>query len=1021
MFGEARVRNSTWGVGNYICSAWLVLVTTSFLASASAQQVTPKAHELVDEKVHVAHALFTQRTSSPDLALLNQITLAVLDAGGTSQSAVAAIQEASLALEARRKALLALGAFGAPDTLAEAREALEVTLEVPSLRGSKAATALRRARLDWDASVSEGLIGGRLGVAALQRLQEKQTAAIAEVHKRYRASDVPVQEVFDQVLLPSLGVKPSASLQQLLIASRQFGEQPFVAAFVANAQKATLPDLRQVFEQEMKRVHGTTLDEIANLRKGTPQAVEDLVLDQLKDRTGLDAKRLESEARRLKNGLNLGNADAGVYLASSLIGAFDEKLGRDIHRVGQMAIQVSKIVQGLGDSQAVDGAAGAQMGLAVATGGSTAVLMLAAQMAMSSQAGPSTDELVLRQLQAIQEQIAALGARMDERFDRVDAALELIYNDMHLAFSLVDRELRSIQSTQVQLVETMLAQDRKLNMLAADMMDALDRLRDANADLLLAPCQRWKETTVTIDMTGADFVHCLSRLVVEAEKVLLSTSPDDATAARFQSSSLAAKLSTPPHRNLQFLAHLSSNEGLDLVPTALQKMLVDPGRWMAAAAVYEQLARDWPAHYFGTPLQQARGIAEHGTTMYLAARTLRSDEGVSWLLSIAKRYKALASEYSSILRANRTAIDDGNSAWWTPSVGDVTIPFCDHATDRDLGALGVRFRSWDWHGTSSSVRAARVPSLFPAFIDELERSGLGKTHRCVSGQPKSLTPTGLFLMLVSWFEVPAIYDQSKLTELKAKHGTDWYSLSDAEIEPLRRYLIHDVQTFIPGSYPLPKQLCGIVCDPPLGPVVAAYIPAAWAADGKNAVERGDISWNEDSHGGDQKIRADQDRVSLIALSLTKVPTLQERHVSTGHAAGLAAPMPCGPVGDRACMSTLIGGAALALRQFLELGFADALERSDALRALVLGRDGLVTTEMLQNWAALGVDPLQVASVLEKRATAVVALLETEMKISVERTRHVHGPLQRSVLRLQQFLEDVAEACAMQKHHPDACR
>lgn len=999
-------RKATYRFAGLACAVWLGLSPAAAEQSLSADQTNV---------LFVAHALHKQRTDAPDLALLTDVALSIIDSGGSVDAAKQTIDKVTGALLSRRIALKALGVIGFDDTLTDAREKYELILALPGALSEGAGQILRRKRLAWDNSLSEGLVSSPNSMylttkSSLETLREQQISSISEIQRRYRAGQSQVREIFDARLVTTFAIKPDSVASALL--KEDFAKQPFVASLIAKMQTGEgLSDLKETYAAQMTSFQQATRQQIDKLQQTISSSAEDLVLQKLGDKAGLDAKRIVADAQRLKDGVELGNADAGVYIASALVGAFDKKLGRDIHRVGMASIEVAKIVKGIRDSQAVEGASGAQIGMAAATGGYSAIFMLVAQMAISSDAGPSADELILGQLQALQEQIAALGQRMDARFDRVDAALELIYNEMKTGYGLIDRQLKGISDEQDQIAMSIQAQDMKLGAMTAEILEALNRLRDANASILLAPCQRWNETSVTIALPADTFVECLARLASDAENV----DPEPANAhldAKSLVDSLSAKKS--PTENLRFLARLAANEGYGLIPGLSEQLLGSPSHWAATTKVYEKLATGWPDLFYGTPLAQARRMARSGNTMYSAVRALRSVIGQNWIRTLGDKYRDAATAHATNLRNFRVRLDNPNEKFWMASTGDVAIPYCKDSPLR-VGESFV-YMPLSVFGQQSTLRMNRVSAYFPALIDELERAGVGEAHHCIGAEyPEGGSMTLRFL---GWFVIPPLYDQAKLAAIKAKYGANAsWMFEDAEIEPKRIMLIHDAKLNVQGNYSLPTQFCGIVCQPPWDPVIAANITDAWNKSARGSFEGNLVLWASPH----RKQLAEKGLKELAAYALTRVASIRSRYVNDAHALSQKAPEGCALPSGPVCAPKVIEGLGLAVRNYFQLGYSDALNRNDVLRELLLGQNGLISEGQLNQWALQAADPIQVAETVEKRSAAVRQLVLDEIEISVKRSAYPHGELQRAALRMDEFVADILRKCAANQHHPAACK
>lgn len=988
-------------VKTLLMAAWLVATASSALAQAPKPTQAEIAGSLV-QTLPLAHAVFAQQQPGHYPVLLTQVALAMLETGSTPETTIATVNEVKDLLTKHYQALEKLGAIGLQGSVQQANEQLNVALKAPGLNASKAAQVLQRQRLEWDTGISKGVPDALEAVpgearSALDQLRIQQRAALGNVQKRYRDGEIIVRTLFDGALLADFrGVRPDAAVSAVLQADPEFAKQPFVSAIVKAVNDGVdSQELQNAYKSQMMLIRGGVNAEIAGLAKDLPSSLEDLVLTQMENSMGLEAKRAAALARKLQDGLTLGNADSGVFLASAVVGLFDTKLGRDIEKVGSAAVEIARIVKSLRDGQSLDGAAGAQMGLGGSSGGSAMVFLSVAQLALgdSNSTANSSNALILEQLGAIREQIEALGARMDQRFDRVDATLKTIYFDMKEGFSLVDQQLSGIAQTQTQISLALMAQDRKLDSFTAGLHEGLERLRDVNANLLLAPCQRWRETTVTIPMGGDDFVNCMARLAAEADLSATVLQPTAEEAAHLDSQALTQQLTKEPYRNLPFLARLARNEGYPMLSTATESNLGEPARWAAAALVYERLARDWPTHYFGTPIQQARTMRRYGGATNEMVLNLRTADGAKWIGVLADQYVNFSEQFAESLDRARKKVSDQNDSWWVRPVGERNaLPFCDvfHSVAKKLGFKHLGSQSAGFQ--APTIRVGNVGDFLPAFADELQLLGAGVLQHCVTidTSPIAFGPGAAALRSVAWFET--------------------------HTSPKRYYLLHDLMQKVDRNFVLPKQLCGIVCTPDHAPLIAAFTKEAWEKSGFNG---GAMPWANE----EQRLRAANDRASLLAWSLQNVPEVRDRFEKYAYAEAANQPLGCGQGdGQPKCIDRKIGDRSAGLRSFVQIGYPDALARSDVLRAFLLGPNGLLDEAELQAWSGSvsKKSPEDAAKTLRRRAKAIRQLLTDEITISRQQATNAPSAIERAVGSFEAFISEVLTRCASGRHHPQAC-
>jgi hypothetical protein len=177
------------------------------------------------------------------------------------------------------------------------------------------------------------------------------------------------------------------------------------------------------------------------------------LLQWFKDQAKRDQAAEDEAQRAPSHELKLKAAQAGVSLLSTVLGFANPKLAREVSIVGTSAIQIAEGISRLRESAALLGTAAnltGALGSIVATGNIVGAVMQVFSLFQDS--GPSPEQMILEQLAALREQVAHLREEMHSRFDRVDAALNTIYDKLVEVDWQVDQLAGKVDEIQVTLL-----------------------------------------------------------------------------------------------------------------------------------------------------------------------------------------------------------------------------------------------------------------------------------------------------------------------------------------------------------------------------------------------------------------------------------------------------------------------------------------------------------------------------------------------------------------------------------------
>ncbi|GAA4361103.1 hypothetical protein GCM10023145_37350 [Angustibacter luteus] len=162
--------------------------------------------------------------------------------------------------------------------------------------------------------------------------------------------------------------------------------------------------------------------------------------------------------------LDAAKADLGAIVA--IAGLIDPKLARAISVVGGAIITIAeaslKAVNQIANLTRIAGQAGGLIASA-ALCGTVVGAVVGVLSFLISMDEPNPDQMILEGIQNLQTQVAELGKRMEERFDRIDKTLNAMYQSMATSFSQVVVELGRIEGDLNQIQGELLEQAAQLH------------------------------------------------------------------------------------------------------------------------------------------------------------------------------------------------------------------------------------------------------------------------------------------------------------------------------------------------------------------------------------------------------------------------------------------------------------------------------------------------------------------------------------------------------------------------------
>lgn len=237
------------------------------------------------------------------------------------------------------------------------------------------------------------------------------------------------------------------------------------------------PDGFEVDPAELKELLGNQNDQFMALNKKNIQFLSELKEDQqvLLDWVNNEparraaeqkAQQLEQEYEQLKDQAPY----SAVYLISTFVGFADPKAGHDLAVLGYGSLQVSRGIEQITQATAKWGSDLEAIGWSNIVGTGNIVGGIMQIVSLFSDQGPTPDEIIIDQLKAISGQINDLRTEMHDRFDRIDAGLNIIYNEL----GQIEWTVEYLRDRVVEIQETLFEIQVDLQKMQRDLYSFLD-------------------------------------------------------------------------------------------------------------------------------------------------------------------------------------------------------------------------------------------------------------------------------------------------------------------------------------------------------------------------------------------------------------------------------------------------------------------------------------------------------------------------------------------------------------------
>ncbi|SCF10970.1 hypothetical protein GA0070618_3276 [Micromonospora echinospora] len=419
---------------------------------------------------------------------------------------------------------------------------------------------------------------------ALYGVQERAWGQLT----RAAAQDADLAAAWDGTIGAQVNVRATATTEQLLA-------DPVLASFINT--EAILEHLgnEQAYLAALRTQLTTALDKVSGQNA---EIIERLAAADLKYPVGPGPKPTPQDytnalAEAASRQVAIDAAGSAVSILATLAGFADEKAGKEVLALGKAAVGIATAINqylptvaGLGLSEALG-----SLSTIVLTGNVLGAVMTLAPLFFGS--GPSEHELVMQEIGKLREQVAALRTEMHDRFDRVEAMLTAIYDDvMSIMLKMstdLDGIIRDIDAVKRQIGGL----ESRVDQLSLSMQEALKKSALSDTEYVINTYVGYRARNGrTLGVAQYD----------EAEGRLFTTATSTSTGAPFVLTPTEwAQPGTDPARVLDekgpygavdYLSHLARTWDPTFPAT---NRVPHAGVWTMSARAYNALALENPA------------------------------------------------------------------------------------------------------------------------------------------------------------------------------------------------------------------------------------------------------------------------------------------------------------------------------------------------------------------------------------------------------------------------------------------
>ncbi|MFI7024396.1 hypothetical protein [Micromonospora sp. NPDC049900] len=294
----------------------------------------------------------------------------------------------------------------------------------------------------------------------LERFYTVQDREWGEI-TRLGQQDPAFAEAWDGFIGARVGIRLNATWGEMLA-------DPLLASFInaealnqmMSQQRASTTELLDMARQGFARINADTealREELARMSVKYP-------VGPGPKPTPADYTRALSEAEDRQ--VAIDGAGAALNFVATLIGFADKKAAKEISTVGGAALTIATAI-----NEYIPKVAGLDVFEALSSIGTAALAgnLLGAAMSLTSVffgSGPSPEQMILDQIAAMRQEMRELGTRMEVRFDAIEQALVVIFDEMLVQFDRLRGDIRDVRARLDSIQSILLGLDAKVSALA---------------------------------------------------------------------------------------------------------------------------------------------------------------------------------------------------------------------------------------------------------------------------------------------------------------------------------------------------------------------------------------------------------------------------------------------------------------------------------------------------------------------------------------------------------------------------
>ncbi|MEU1812645.1 hypothetical protein [Micromonospora aurantiaca (nom. illeg.)] len=342
-----------------------------------------------------------------------------------------------------------------------------VSIGAPMVKGLLDATV--GGTITASAEVEDAVTSAYQNYRWMDALYAQQERAWGQL-TRAAAQDADLAAAWDGEIGAQLNVRSTATTEQLLA-------DPLLASFVNT--EAILEHLgnEQAYLAALRTELRGALEKVSEQNS---EIIDRLAAADLKYPVGPGPKPTPQDytaalAESAGRQVAIDAAGSAVTILATLAGFADEKAGKEVLAIGKAAVGIATAINqylptvaGLNLSDAIG-----SLSTVVLTGNVLGAVMTLAPLFLGS--GPSEHELVMQEIGKLREQVDELRTEMHDRFDRVEAILTAVYDDIMSVLHRMSTDLAGVVRDIDAIKRQINGLETRVDQLSLSMQEALKK------------------------------------------------------------------------------------------------------------------------------------------------------------------------------------------------------------------------------------------------------------------------------------------------------------------------------------------------------------------------------------------------------------------------------------------------------------------------------------------------------------------------------------------------------------------